>query len=319
LKKVDIRAKQIKLIAGSTVSHERGFQDGYGEDARFESLCRPTYTSATNSLLIRDIQPGFISRVCLVDLVSCKVNTLEIQGLEMRSLLHVGLRFPHVFMLTREHHLYYVDLNVDVLESTFLRDMTAVDWSAPCNVEFRLPSGAVISADRRVLSARSSYFAAMLSPAHGMKESRGECVDFTATDINPDAFRAVISYLATDDLHLSCRDGAMNTETEVVLQDALFCIEVVALADRYELPRLQRIAEAFVINVALLRCDSLVLPLLQKSWQTDSLIGKACWEHIDQHAARIFRNIGRERLTSFLAKAPPNLAAEMLLRVAKTD
>lgn len=150
-----------------------------------------------------------------------------------------------------------------------------------------------------------------------MKESCGEVIDFTKSTVNPKAFRTVLSYLATDGLGLSASDGATDVETDVVLEHALFCVDVGILADQYHLLRLQRLAEAFVLQVALPGRHNLVLPLLERTWQSDSKIEQACWEAMDHDAMAVLESLGHDALTSFLDRIPLRMQTQLLLRVAR--
>merc|ERR1712070_964280 len=116
-------------------------------------------------------------------------------------------------------------------------------------------------------------------------------VDFSASPIDSQAFCKVLSYLATDDLHVPSNREVLEERSETAFHHALLCILVASLADQYQLKRLQRLAESFVIEIVLPAHANLVLPILEKSWEKNAAIESACWQKIDRDANTIFCDV----------------------------
>jgi len=310
LHKIDLSTKEVILIAGHC--KQKGCQDGHGTHARFNCLRLPQYDAASNSVFIRDWLADSTSRFCHVDLVTLRVTTLEIGGLEGQRISSSAVSFPHLYAITADGALFYADLREDSSSSTFHRDMAAVDWSAPSAVEFRLAGGAVVHADRRVLSARSAYFAAMLRPDHGLRESGGVAIDLTSSPVDPRAFCAVLSYLATDELYLGgavqCRsegEGRGVRQDDEALARALLCVGVAELADQYQLLRLVRLAEARALREALQPGrDALVLPLLERTCGSGGAVEQACWSSLADRPLTVLRAAGEATVARVLERSP---------------
>lgn len=323
LHKIDLATKEVILIAGHC--KQKGCQDGHGTHARFNCLRLPQYDAESNSVFIRDWLADSTSRFCHVDLVTLKVTTLEIAGLEDQHISSSAVFFPHLYAITADGALFYADLRDDTSCSTFHRDMAAVDWSEPGAVEFHLAGGAVVHADRRVLCARSAYFAAMLSPKHGLRESKGVVIDLTASPVDPKAFSAVLSYLATDELYLAHGGlSSMNDESEGGRQEeeeslmrAMLCVGIAELADQYELLRLVRLAEAGALKEAQRPCwDSLILPLLERTWGSSGAVERACWRAVADRPLTVLRAAGEVAVAKILERAP-RLRLQLLYRFAE--
>lgn len=318
--KVDLRTRKRVLIAGQ---EERGRLDGYGTDAQFHDLRSPC-KHGNNHILIRDEQPDSTSRWCRVNLLTHEVTTVEILGLERMVLAGVAYEYPHLFAVTQDGVFYHSDLTEDTTATTFSEDVARLDWSEPMEAEFKLPGSVTVRADRRILCARSKYFAAMLSAEHGLQEAQSSVVDLSRSPLDVPAFRSVLVYLASDelsflaaeDLAVSAGSTARECETEDILRCALFCLRVAALADQYQLQRLVRLAEAFVLNVAIPGRDCLVLPLLDQTLETGSAVERACFEAIETKLAAVLTATGSEEVTRILSRSP-RLGAKLLFRIAK--
>lgn len=320
--KVDLRTRRRLLIAGQ---EERGCCDGYGTDAQFYDLRSPC-KHGNSHILIRDEQPDSTSRWCRVDLATHEVTTVEILGLQKMLLAGVAYEYPHLFAVTQDGAFFHSDLSEDATASTFSEDMARLDWSQPIEAEFKLPSGVTIRADRRILCARSKYFAAMLSAEHGLQESQGPVVDLSKSPVDVAAFRSVLVYLAQDelsfspleDLEVKAGSTEHEYETEDILRCALFCLRVAVLADQYQLQRLVKLAEAFVLRVAIPGRDCLVLPLLDRTLETGSAVERACLEAVEMRLAAVLTATGAEEVTRILSRSP-RLGAKLLFRIAKVS
>jgi hypothetical protein len=318
-------------IAGS--QGKPGCRDGHGADARFHHLKAPNQHDDT-SIVVRDIQPDGKSRICRVDLATYEVSTLKIRGIEDLNVAHFSCVFPNLLLLTNDGVLYQANLSEteDIYASSFGTDMAAVDWSEPMQeVKFKLSDGATVRADRRVLRARSGYFAAMLDPERGFKESQGT-VDLVGKHTDAEALRAVLRYLTTDEFDVPVhgkqssrkRDSVetdgdsaeVESRNAIFLDQALFCLRVVQLADQYQLPRLVGLAEAFIVRVALPGREALVLPLLEASFGTGCAVEEACWDAFRKRAASVVAALGQEELARLMARAP-QLGARLLLELAR--
>jgi hypothetical protein len=335
IEKVDLRTRIACTIAGST--GKPGYKDGHGADARFHHLKAPNQHDE-NRIIVRDIQPDGSSRICRVDLATYEVCTLRIRGIEDVKVAHFSCVFPNLLLISEEGVLYQANLSEaeDVHASTFRTDMAAVDWSEPVQeIQFRLSDGPTVRADGRVLCARSQYFAAMLDPDRGFKESQG-IVDLVGTHADADALRAVLKYLSTDEFDIvkqpqpqhkqrgqpesDGRSEAANSTRagtgSAYLEQAIFCLHVAQLADQYQLPRLAGLAEAFVVRVALPDRDDLVLPLLEASFGTGCAVEEACWEAFRKRAVAIVNAMGQDSLATLVARSP-QLGAQLVLSLAR--
>lgn len=316
VEKVDLVTKKFLLAAGGGT--EQGCRDGYGSNARFQQLRRPFMDNTCNSIFVRDVQPKNVSRFCRINLSTSEVTTLDLQGLPKANIVGVALHFPHLHVITEDLHHFYVDLGKDISRSTFSEDMESVDWAKPSGIQFRLAGGAVVHADQRVLCARSAYFAAMLRPEFGMLEAMRDSIDFTTSPIDPETFRIVVSYLATDELKLTWNNAASVVDKQELLVQALKCLEVAALADQYQLPRLQRLAETFVLQEVLSSRDDMVLPLLEKTFGMATTVEQACWDALDSRAPAVLAATGEAEVARILERAP-ELRVKLVYRLARSQ
>jgi hypothetical protein len=311
---IDLETKVMSDVAGEDDC--KGCKDGRGSVARFNNLMTPRYDSESNQLLVRDVQPGNSSRWCLICLSTCLVKTIEIKGLPKENVRVLGVEFPHMHVFTDDGCLFHIDLREDISKSTFSEDMAVLDWTEPpVAVKFSLCGGAVFHADRRILCARSAYFAAMFNAEHGMREATSHSVDFSAASINPEAFQLVLSYLATDNFYPAAPGGSTVDSEQSLLEQAAKCLEVAALADQYDLARLQHLAETYVIEFVLLNRDSMVLPLLEKAFGVNKAVEAACWQILSAKSATVLAAFG-EALKGLIAKRP-DVGARLAFRLAQ--
>jgi len=278
---------------------EPGNCDGHGANARFNKLKVPVRIDAKR-FLVRDQLPGGATRICFFDLATHEVSTVDVRGVETLENAMCGFVFPDMLLLAPDGVLYHANLSEDVHASTFSSDMCTVNWSEPVEVQFLLAPDVVVNADRRFLCARSQYFSAMLQP--GFREAQG-LVDLTASAAEPDAFRAVLAYLMTDEL---------NLEEAPLLDQALLCLRVAALSDQYQLQRLVGLAVTFVVRVALPH-DSLVLTLLEQTLDSGSRVEQACWDAVGRRPVAVCESTEMTQLFS----RTPQLAARLSLHLAR--
>lgn len=207
---------------------------------------------------------------------------------------------------------------------------TSIQWSDAVQVDFSFSNGEIVRADRRVLVARSKYFAAMLNEGYGLAESTGSVVDLTKSPVEPAAFRAILAYLVTDCFDplnpgfdgagAACSAGekrpgsALSQDVKDVssLEQAMHAVDVAEFADQYQLPRLAKLAEAFVLNYAL--NDRTALQLLARvagAGGSGGSLERACWSLLTDRGRTILETAGRAEVAKFCT-ATPALAAELL-------
>lgn len=328
--KVDLLSKQRSLVAGAG---ESGNRDGHGGTARFHRLKVPLlYTS--DQIIVRDARLDLGLRICRIDLTTLAVKTLLFRGVEGVAIMSAPFKFPDLYIISQDQ-VFHADLSEDTSKTTFSEDMASVDWSEPMEVEFRLPKDVLIRADRRVLRARSQYFAAMLNPHYEMQEAHNTLVDLTRSPLDPEVFQAVLTYLATDELcfpsnvgKCSEPDRAVNTTTTSlaspamstphslgILDSALHCLSVIELADQYQLPRLVQLAECYILHVVLPKRDHLVLQLLERLPLAASSVAQTVWETIHERPKDILSATGLQEIEGFLARSPV-LGARVLFQAA---
>lgn len=326
IEKVVLSSRCRTTLAGN--KKRQGNCNGFGSDALFSYLMAPmlSHRSAREVVVVRDKQQRHSSRFCSIDLRTHEVTTIDIRGLEREQIRGASFNFPHLYAITEDGAIFHVDMSEDATESTFQEDMASIQWSDSVQVDFRFSNNEVIRADRRVLVARSSYFAAMLNEEYGLAESsNGGVVDLTKSPVDSAAFRAVLAYLMTDGFDpgktwpssgssSSSKASTMFEEGEPVdnallLQYGMHAIDVSELADQYQLPRLAKLAEAFVLNYAL--NDKTALQLLARVAGSSGAVERACWSAITDRGRTILETAGRQEVAKF-CQATPALAADLL-------
>lgn len=222
----------------------------------------------------------------------------------------------------RLERLFTADLACDE-SAPRIEELHAVDWASPAQpVSFRLrrdaeeeedPKFEVLSVDRRVLCARSEYFRAMFGSE--MREASAGVVD-VPPEVSGPAFRCLVDYLHTDLIHPVKVAGFADTDpaalpAPALLESGLLCLDVAQLADRYQLLRLRRLAEAFVCAHALQLPT--VLPLLARAHALGlEDVAEACLRVVARSWSEVKSSCKKE-LESFV-RADPTMATIMLLR-----
>lgn len=312
--KVDLVNRCRTVIVGC----DKGCHDGHGTSARFHSL-KPLCNDGPGRALVRDVQP-MGTRLCRIDLQTYEVTTVDVQGIDWGTVANYSYWFPTLIAVMHDGTMFQADLSNDVTRSTFADDMLQVDWTEYGVAEFQFSDGAIMRPDPRVLRARSEYFAAMLSPEHKFVEACNGRVDLRHSPVDSRAFRAVLTYLATDELDLRVASGPGGASewdegAEGMWRHVLFCLEVASLAQQYQLPRLAKLAEAFVLRVALPGRDCLVLPLLEQTFGSGGQVERLCWEAVERRAAAVLAATSTEELEHILVRAP-RVGVALLRRVA---
>lgn len=302
--------RTVECIAG----HPRaaGRRDGFGAGARFTHLKRPVLTRRFAYVRESD------NRFCRVDLESFEVATLQMRGVEPGSIETYGVTpdGQMMFVILAAPFRIFTAETADPLESTFCADMRRVDWvgnsGVRVNVEFKAgKDGQIYRADGRILEARSAYFRSMLSG--GMREASDHGPIELGEDISSEAMQALLHFLHADGFEpVSPPSRASELPDEELLRYARLALEVHTLADRFLLPRLARLCEAFLAEFALR--PSIVLPLLASvtSPRRPALasLEAACWEFLEDRWKEIVQ--GQNAVLQELVEQGHPLALELL-------
>eukprot|EP00929_Paragymnodinium_shiwhaense_P112525 TRINITY_DN80786_c0_g1_i1.p1 TRINITY_DN80786_c0_g1~~TRINITY_DN80786_c0_g1_i1.p1 ORF type:complete len:546 (+),score=73.28 TRINITY_DN80786_c0_g1_i1:61-1638(+) len=304
--------RTVECIAGHQVVPGR--RDGYGVDARFTHLKRPVLTKRFAYVRESD------NRLCRVDLETFQVCTLNLVGVDA-STIDTYVVTPDgtkMFLIFASPFRIFTADMTDFTESTFCADMQRVDWSGcsdgRLHVEFVAgKERQVYRIDSRILQARSAYFQSMLSS--GMREAstdRGP-IDL-GEDVSAEALTAVFHFLHTDQFDpVAAGSSVRDMKDDELLGVAKFALDVHALGDRFLMPRLCRLCEAFLSGAAFR--VSLVLPILASITlprrQRLQGLEVACWQFVEENWKELVQHHSAT-LRELVDQGHP-LAVELLL------
>jgi len=247
----DPEEKVVESVAG----HPKlpGQRDGFGADARFTHLKRPVLTKEHAYVREND------NRFCRIDLKTFEVRTLELRGIDFRTITTYGIMKEgnRMFVLCGDPFRIYEATTCDVAASTFTKDMESIDWSrsTPSGLDTRNPvdlkaeDDVVLRVDGRVLMARSPYFRRLLSPESNFREGQqsSENEPIVLRGVSSRALRSVLHYIHTDAFEPVSKEELERIAEDKVNDWAMFALDVQKLADRFLIPRLQKLCEMFIV------------------------------------------------------------------------
>eukprot|EP00397_Hematodinium_sp_SG-2012_P002118 GEMP01002124.1.p1 GENE.GEMP01002124.1~~GEMP01002124.1.p1 ORF type:complete len:538 (+),score=62.12 GEMP01002124.1:74-1687(+) len=243
-------------VVESVAGHPKcaGQRDGYGADARFTHLKRPVLTM--HHAYVREND----NRFCRIDLKTFEVRTLELRGVDFRAITTYGVmrEGQRMFVLCGDPFRLYGAPTWDVTASTFSKDMMSINWCRSIDeavdtsrnpVDLKTDDNVILRADGRVLMARSPYFRQLLSPESNFREAKlcSNHEPITLRGVCSRALRSVLYYLHTDSFEPVPLQDLEQISDEKIIEWATFALEVQRLADRFLLPRLQKLCEMFIV------------------------------------------------------------------------
>lgn len=161
---------------------------------------------------------------------------IPVAALSDRIVTHIGAGYSHI--------IFVVDPPRKIGQSTLAWDL-AVSLDDPTFSDISLVvQDRTIRAHRVILASRCKFFRAMFSS--GMLETKQR--EVVLRDCSYDAFYALVLYLYTDSFY----KGPPSAHT------AQLALDVLPLAEIYDLPRLLQLCEATIIDSQLLSLDNVV-------------------------------------------------------------
>jgi len=292
------------LLAGHASA--AGEADGYGWRARFGALMRPTFTGG-RFIFVRDRPSGNAapaSRLVRVDVRTDEVRSVGVEDFNLAN--------DFVSMVPVDEELYVLVRKAQsgpggadglrILRASvhgesgpaLTRDWRAVDLTEEVRpLAFRLADGSSLHFSGRALAARSEYFRRML--ASGCRETQEREVDLRGDPgVGRAAMEDLLRFVATDAFEPADRSPE-------------HAFKVLAIADKYQLPRLRALAEARLCQG--LRRDN-VLSYLGRVFRSDGALERACWALLEEQGRDILQE--NQSCLPELIRENPDLAQALI-------